>query len=75
MFFQFNNFQFKVLSVAVLIKLDSAGETIDVGHLHVVDQRVAMLPGILSVAAQRTHVDNLENISVKKNKGSNLVYK
>ena len=57
--FQFHNFQLKVSSQSVLVKLDSSCEPVDVGHLHVVDQGVAVLPGVVAGAAEGRHVDDL----------------
>ena len=59
MFLQFNYFQLEVRSQPVLVKLYPPGEAVDVGHLHVVDQGVAVLPGVVTRAAEGHHVDAL----------------
>ena len=51
--------QLEVCPLSVLVKLDSAGDPVDVGHLHVVDQGVAMLPRGLVRAAEGRHGDHL----------------
>ena len=49
----------EVCPLPVLVKLDSAGDPVDVRHLHVVDQRVAVLPRGLGRAAEGRHGDHL----------------
>ena len=60
MFLQFNYFQLEVRSQPVLVKLYPPREAVDVGHLHVVDQGVAVLPGVVTRAAEGHHVDDLD---------------
>ena len=60
MFLQFNNLEFKVSSESILVKLNPSCQSVDIRHLHVVDQRVAVLPGDVIRAAQGRELDNLE---------------
>ena len=69
MFLQLNNLQLKVSSDSVLIKLDTTSETIDLHHLHVVDQRVAVLPGVVAGAAEGGHGDHLGHVEVSQGCG------
>ena len=59
MLLQLHNLQLKVWSLAILVKLDPASEPVYLHHLHVVDQRVSVLPGILGRTTQWVHVYNL----------------
>lgn len=64
MFLELHNLKFKVCSHSILVKLDPAGEPVDLDHLHVVDQRVAVLPGVVIVAAERAHGHHLGHVEV-----------
>ena len=61
MFLQLHNLQLKVCPESILVELDPPRQPVDVGHLHVVDQRVAVLPGVVVRAAKGCHGNNLQN--------------
>ena len=59
-FLQLDNLEGEVGPEPALVELHLAGEPVHLDQLHVVDQRVAVLPGLLSRAAEGPGDDHLD---------------
>ena len=69
---QLHDVQGEVGPQAVLVELDQTGEASDLHQLHVVDQRVAVLPGVLARAAERLETDLLRAVQRPQSRGEHL---
>ena len=64
---QLDDLEVEVGPEPALVELHLAGESVHLDQLHVVDQRVAVLPGLLSRAGKRSCNDHLKiNIIIRR---------
>ena len=70
--FEFDNFEVKVGPEPPRVELDAAGEALHLDQFHVVDEGVAMLPGVAAVAVDGGRLHLLAPVQLCDGSGEQL---